>query len=133
MSDFITLQEAIDFINSPDLKNLQSLEAAIAKTNYFEYFGMHLHEGIVYLTYYYRILGRSIRYKFDITVAGSNYQVVLKRANNHAMNVHDFTACSAIRTHFPKAQSTFVPGNLIDLGIYSQADTVKNMQSVLVP
>lgn len=132
MSDFITLQEAIDFINSPDLKNLQSLDTAIAKSNYFEYFGMHLHEGIVYLTYYYRILGRAIGYKFDITVHGNDYQVVFKRVSNNAMNVNDFNACSAIRAKFPKAQTTFVPGNLIDFGIYSQADTVKNMQNVLV-
>jgi len=133
MNDFITADEALAFLNSQDLKNLKGLDAAIAKPQYFEYFGMHLSEGIVYLTYYYKIPGRNIRYKFDITVVGNSYQVVLKRANNHAMNVHDFTACSPILAQFPKAPTSFVASNLIDLGIYSQTDTVKNMQSVLVP
>lgn len=133
MNDFITADDALAFLNSQDLKNLKGLDAAIAKPKYFEYFGMHLSEGIVYLTYYYQIPGRSIHYKFDITVAGGNYQVVLKRANNHAMNVHDFSACSSILAQFSKAPTTFATGNLIDLGIYSQTDTIKNMQSVLVP
>ena len=132
MNDFITEDDALAFLNSAELANLKNLETAIAKTNFFEYFGMHLHEGIVYLTYYYRIPGRSIRYKFDITVVGNNYQVVLKRTTNHAMNARDFAACSLILANFPKASTKFVPGNLIDLGIYNQADIVKYMQSVLL-
>lgn len=133
MNDFITADEALAFLNGADLNNLKGLDAAIAKPQYFEYFGMHLSEGIVYLTYYYKVQNRSIRYKFDITVTGCNYHIVLKRANNHAMNSHDFSACAGILTHFPQAPTTFVAGNLIDLGTYSPADTVKNMQSVLIP
>lgn len=133
MSDFITADVALAFLNSADLNNLKGLDAVIAKPQYFEYFGMHLSEGIVYLTYYYKVQNRSIHYKFDITVAGSNYHIVLKRVNNHAMNANDFAACSAILSQFPKAQTAFSAGNLIDLGIYSHADTVKNMQSALIP
>ncbi len=121
------------FLNSADLNNLKSLEAAIAKPQYFEYFGMHLSEDIVYLTYYYKIQNKRFHYKFDITVAGSDYHIVLKRASNHAMNANDFTACSTILDQFPHAQKAFSAGNLIDLGIYSQSDTVKKMQSVLLP
>lgn len=133
MNDFITLDEALAFISDPDLKNLKELETSIAKPWYFEYFGMHLSEGIIYLTYYYKISGRSIRYKFDITVAGDDYNVVLKRANNHAMNSHDFSACSTILSQFAKAPKIFTAGNLIDLGVYNKIDTVTNMQKVLVP
>ena len=133
MSDFITADVALAFLNSADLNNLKGLDAAIAKPQYFEYFGMHLSEGIVYLTYYYKDKNSSIHYKFDLTVDGSNYHIVLKRANNNAMNVHDFRACSSILNQFPKAQTAFSAGNLIDLGIYSHADAVKNMQSALIP
>ncbi len=135
MSDFITDTKALASLNGPDLSNLQGVEKNIAKPQYFKYFGMHRHEGVVYLTYYYNIpnVKGDGEYKFDITVHGNDYQVVLKRVDNQDMSIQEFNACSAIRAQFPKAQTTFVSGNLIDLGIYSQADTVKNMQSVLLP
>ena len=134
MNDFITLDDAKAFISNPDLKKLQDLETAIAKGHYFEYFGMHLSEGVVYLTYYYRISGRGVHYKFDITVAGSDFHIVLKRVTNHTMNALDRATCSTILYFFPKAHASSVVGcNLIDLGIYTPKETEDIMKKILVP
>ena len=132
MTDFITDTKVLASLNGPDLSNLQGVKKAIDRPRYFKYFGMHRHEGVVYLTYYYPIPNGEAEYKFDITVHGNDYQVVLKRVDNEDMCIQEFNACSTILSKFPKSQSTFVPGNLIDLGIYNQVDTVKYMQSALV-